>query len=169
MRFQATTILSCIFCLFLTVAITHAADYKNWLDLLPASIDGLEKAGDPEGANMESGGKSWSSLEQDYAGDSNRHIDLVIVTGAMSPQVRTFNNMPDINMESEGKIAKSLEVSGYQAFLELNKNNSSGRLIIAVQEQTIVVIKADPVDGEKKLLSLADQVPLDRIAREISS
>jgi len=46
----------------------NAFDYKNWIPLLPESIGGIEKHGDPSGMNMEKSGQSWSLLRQKYSG-----------------------------------------------------------------------------------------------------
>ena len=52
----------------------NAFDYKNWIPLLPESIDGMEKHGEMEGMNREKGGQSWSVLRQKYSDeDGNRN------------------------------------------------------------------------------------------------
>ncbi len=167
MRMKATTVLIGIFCFFLMAAVAGAADYKNWLPLMPETVGGLEKSGQHEGFNMNSGGKAWSFLKQKYAGDRGR-ARLMIISGAGAPQVQSFENMPEFNMESEKKIAKSLEVSGHKAFLEIDKNDSNGRLVVSVGSSALVVLHVTPVSGEKKMLSLADAVPLEKIAEAVS-
>ena len=167
MRFISRAVLLAVVCFFAVVLAAGAMDYKNWLDLLPDKIDGLSPSGEPTGVNMESGGQQWSSLEQDYAGQGERQIRLIIVSGAMAPQVRTFQNMPQFNMESEVKLAKSLQVNGHRAFLELDKPDASGRVVVSVQEQTIVVVEAEPVETAEQMVSLAEEVPLGRFAKQI--
>lgn len=167
MRFKGIIVSIGVVCLFLTVTAAGAADYRDWLPLLPDSIAGMKKSGEPKGVNMNMGEDSWSLLKQKYAGDSG-WIRVNIIAGSKVPQVRAFKNPEEFATQSEKKSARFLEVSGSKAFLELKKKAESGRLVILLQKHAVAAIEAKPVSSEKKLLSLAKALPLDKIAATIS-
>ncbi|MBS3809383.1 MAG: hypothetical protein KGY38_04430 [Desulfobacterales bacterium] len=54
----------------------NAFDYKEWIPLLPESIGGLDKQGEPEGMNMEKSWQSWSILKQQYSDGSGNDVLL---------------------------------------------------------------------------------------------
>lgn len=165
-RFHPQLILIGLLCLVCMTSTTFAADYKNWIPLLPASINGHEKDGDPDGANMQSEGKSWSTLKQEYSDDSGEQIRLTIVSGSTAPQIQQFKALKQFTLETEEKLVETLQVSGNDAALELYKGGGEGNLLIAVHEKTIVVINADSVDSKDALISLTDDVPLSDIASD---
>ena len=167
MRLQPMTILISILCFVFLASPTSAAEYKDWIPLLPDRIDGLQRSGDPDGMNVQSEGRSWSTLEQGYGDGSREDIKLTIVSGSMAPQVQQFQAMKQFSMEDEEKIVESLEVSGNNAVMELYKDGGKGTLLIAPQEKTIVILQADSVESKEKLVSLADDVPLSEIAAAV--
>lgn len=161
------TILIVAFGFVLATAAANAFDYKNWIPLLPEGIGGMVKQGDPEGMNMEKGGESWSLLRQQYSDTDGNDIRLSVVTGPDAPGIREFKTMQKFDMETEKKKVKTLEVSGYKAVLDLSKKGGKSNLLIAAQDKTLVIIDTTSFDSEKDLLSLADDVPLAKIADSI--
>ena len=145
--------------------VTNAADYKDWIDLLPEKINNLPKSGDPEGGNFEQRGQSWSILKQDYH-DSGNNIRLTIVAGDTAPQLQQFQGMKQFTMETEDRLVESVQISGHEAVFEMQKDRGAGTLLILVQERTLVVIEADAVAGKNELISLADDVQLSDIATQ---
>lgn len=141
----------------------NAFDYKDWIPLLPESIDGMEKQGDPAGMNMEKSGQSWSALRQEYSDTDGNSFRLSIVTGSNSPGIRKFETMQKFNMETGEKEVKTLEVSGYKAVLEFNKKGGKSNLLIAPKDQTLVIIDSASFENKDDLISLADDVPLSEI------
>lgn len=141
----------------------HAFDYNNWILLLPDTIAGLNKQGDPEGMNMERGGESWSVLKQQYADDAGNDIDLSIVTGPNAPGIEQFESMQQFSAETAKKKVETLEISGYKSVLNLDKTGGKSSLLIAVQDQTLVIFETASFDSEDSLISLADDVPLSEI------
>ncbi len=164
---KSLTILMSVLCLLLVPSLADASDYKDWIPLLPDSIGGLSKSGDPDGANMEMSGQSWSTLQQRYAQDNGNDIELTIVAGAMAPQVRQFQSMRNFDLETDEKIAQTLKIAGRPAFFELYKGGGKGTLGIALQENAVMAIEADAVESKDGLISLADDVPLEDIAAQI--
>ncbi|MFP4213843.1 MAG: hypothetical protein ACLFRL_07005 [Desulfohalobiaceae bacterium] len=159
-------ILPIMVCLLVVLGVfaASAADYQDWVPLLPANISGLDKSGSPDGANLEQSGRSWSFMHQDYADDAGNNIRLSVVGGDSAPQMQQFQSMQQLSMETEDRIVKSEEVSGFKAFFEFHKTESKGTLMIAANDQTLVIIEADPVADANKLVSLGDEVPLQDIA-----
>lgn len=167
MRIKLIFISTIIFCLsFLMVSTNYALDYKDWVSLLPESINGLSKSGNPEGMNMQSGQNQWSTLHQIYSEDS-RNIKITIVAGASAPQIQQFKSMPEFNMENSEQIVKSTQAAGNRAFLEISKTDNSGRLFVSAGDRTIVIFEAEPAEGEDFMISLADEVPLSDIEAKI--
>ena len=146
----------------------NAFDYKNWIPLLPGSIDGMEKQGDPSGMNMEKSGQSWSVLRQEYSDANGKNMRLSIVTGSNSPGIRKFETMQEFNMETEEKEVKTLEVSGHKAVLEFNKKGDKSNLLIGAQDQTLVIIDSASFDNKNDLISLAEKLPLSEIADSVN-
>ena len=153
-------------CLLSISVAVGAADYKGWLPLVPNTLGGLPRAGEPDGINMEMGGQSWSSLQQEYSNKSNERISLTIVSGIAAPQAQAFQAMSQMQMETQDQIVKTLEVSGYKSVFQLSKADKNGSLMISVNQQTVVVIEAEPITSESKLVSLAKEVPLQKIATQ---
>ena len=146
----------------------NAFDYKDWVPLLPESINGMEQKGEPEGMNMEKSGQSWSVLRQEYYDANGNNFRLSIVTGSNSPGIRKFEAMQKFNMETGEKEVKTLEVSGYKAVLEFNKKGGKSNLLIAAQDQTLVIIDSACFDNKNDLISLAKDLPLSEIADSVN-
>jgi len=146
----------------------NAFDYKNWIPLLPESIGGIEKHGDPSGMNMEKSGQSWSLLRQKYSDAEGNNIRLSIVTGSNAPGIRKFETMQQFNMETPEKNIKTLDIAGHKAVLELNKKGGKSNLLILAQEKTLVVIDTASFDNEADIISLAEDVPLSKIADSVN-
>jgi hypothetical protein len=153
-------------CLLFVSVWVGATDYKAWLPLMPETLGGLAKSGDPDGTNREMSGQSWSSLQQNYTDNSNNRASLMIVSGVIAPQAQAFQAMSHIQMETQDQIIKTVNVSGYKAVLQLNKANRNGGLMISLSEQTMVVIEGEPITKEGELTALAKEVPLKKIATQ---
>lgn len=144
-----------------------ATDYRDWVPLLPDSLGGMGRSGDPEGLNMDMSGQKWSSLQQQYsAGDGERSVELVIVRGKGAPQVANFQMMSTMKMETEDQIVKTLDVLGYKGLFNLAKKEKSGTLMISLSEEMLVVLDAEPITGEGEILKLAEQLPLAKFAAQ---
>ncbi len=142
----------------------HAFDYNNWIPLLPDTIAGLDKKGDPDGMNMERGEESWAVLKQQYADAAGKDIELSIVTGSNAPGIKQFESMQQFSTETAETKVDTLEISGYKSVLNLDKTGGKSSLLIAVQEQTLVIFETASFDDEESLISLADDVALAEIA-----
>lgn len=162
------TVLMIVLGLFLGSSAANAFDYKDWIPLLPESIDGMEKQGNPEGMNMEKGGQSWSSLAQNYSDAQGKDLRLVIVTGSDAPGLRQFETMQKFNMETEEKKVKTVQVSDYKGVLKFNKKGGNSSLLVAVQDESLVIIETSSSESEDELVSLADDVPLSEIADSVN-
>lgn len=156
---QFKAILTGVLCLAFMLPSVQAADYKDWVPILPEHIGGQQKAGEPNGANMESSGKSWSTLEQKYSDGSGESVTLTIVSGVMAPQVQEFQTMQQFSMETEKKFVETLQVSGNDAVLELYKDGGKGTLLVAPRQTTVLIIKVSSAESKEELISLADDVP----------
>lgn len=154
-------------CFLLASATVGAANYKNWMPFLPQSIDGMSKSAEPRGINMQSSDQSWSMLNQKYTGEDQDRVTLTIVKGSVSPHMREFQSMEKFNMESGKEMVRSLEVSGYKAIVRLDKKNQNGILGIMVNQNSLVVIKADPAASEDRMVSLAKELPLEKIGEAL--
>lgn len=145
----------------------NALDYKDWIPLLPESIGELDKQGDPEGMNMEKGSQSWATLKQPYADGEGSTLRLSIVSGTDAPVMKKFETLQKFNMETAEKAIKTTEISGHKAVLNRNKTGGKSSMMIAAQQNTLVIIETDSFDSEKELVSLAAEVPLGDIADSI--
>jgi hypothetical protein len=154
-----------VFLLSISVAV-GATDYKSWLRLIPNTLGGLARSGEPDGMNMEMGGQSWSSLHQEYSNKSEKRISLTIVSGIVAPQAQAFQSMSHMQMETQDQVVETVKVSGYKSIFQLNKADKNGSLMISVNQQTLVIIEAEPITSEKELLPLAEEVPLEKIATQ---
>jgi len=153
-------------CLLLVPFAAGAGDYKGWLPLIPNNLGGLPRSGEPDGINMEMGGQSWSSLHQEYSNKSNERVSLTIVSGVVAPQAQAFHAMSQMQMETQDQVVKTLKVSGYKSVFQLNKTNKNGSLIISVNQQTLIIIEVEPITSENKVVALAEEVPLQKIATQ---
>lgn len=148
-------------CLILVPVVAGATDYKDWLPLLPRTLDGMAPSGEPDGMNMEMGGQKWSSLTQDYVSrDGKRSVELSIWAGKGAPMVQTYEGMPNMNMETTDEIMKTVTVSGYKGMMSLEKKDKTGNLTIFLKNHMVVVVQAEPVTKQSDLTRLAEQIPL---------
>ncbi len=155
-------------CLILVPVVAGATDYKDWLPLLPRTLDGMAPSGEPDGMNMEMGGQKWSSLTQDYASrDGKRSVELSIWAGKGAPMVQTYQGMPSMNMETEDEIIKTVTVSGHKSVMSLEKKDKTGNLAIFLKNYMVVVVQAEPVTQQSDLTRLAEQIPLAQLAAKV--
>lgn len=142
-----------------------ASDYKKWISLLPDNFGGMPRSGKPDGMNMEISGKLWSSLHQKYASDnSEKHIELTLVEGIAAPLRTSFKMMSSMKMETDDQIIKTVNVSGRRGVVNLEKNEKRGILMIPLSEEMIVVIEATHITTEAQIITLAEELPLDKFA-----
>ena len=146
----------------------NALDYNDWIPLLPESIGGMEKQGDPEGINMERSGEAWSSVTQGYSDAEGNDARLKIVTGSDAPGIKEFQAMQKVSFENSEVEVKTLEISGYKAAIEFDKKGGKSHLLIAPQEETLVIIDSAAFDNKNDLISLADDIPLSEIADSVN-
>ncbi len=148
--------------------LSAGADYKAWVSLVPETLGGLQRAGDPNGMNMEMDGKQWSFLVQEYlSADSEKSLQLTLSAGSGSPEMQSFRNMPKTSMEMEGQLMKTVEVSGRNGFMMIDRTEGIGTLMIPVNDQGIVLIGADFEVTEEELLGFASELSLDRFAEQV--
>ncbi len=166
MRFRGQAILLGLFLSLIHVN-AGALDYKDWIQLLPETVGGLSRHGKPDGMNMETGDMKWSSVHQNY-GDPNaeKHIELVLMVGK-SPQMASYKMMPKMKMETEEQIVKTVAVKKYEAFLNLEKTEKRGTLMISLGEEIMTVINAAPITREEEIIRLAEELPLDKFAAHV--
>lgn len=164
MRFNICRICKGILCVLLLSFSVFAADFESWIPILPETINGLEKADSPDGANVNKGGKSWTTLQQRYSGDSGKNLRLTIVDGSIAPQIQQFKSMKRFTVETENKLIESVDISGYESVIEIDKTGGSSSLLILVREERIVVIDTNAVSNKEELISLAEDISLSDIA-----
>ena len=153
--------------LLLFSATAGASDYKAWLPLLPDTLGGMRRSGEPEGMSMEMGGQKWSSLHQEYSTDSGeKSVELTIVSGKGGPELEAFQMMSSIKMETEDQIIKTVSVLRYKGLFAFEKKEKNGTLMISLGEELLVVIEAEPITSEADLLKLAEQLPLAKFAAQ---
>lgn len=144
-----------------------ASDYKAWIPLLPDTLGGMGRSGEPDGMNVETSGQRWSSLQQEYLGkDAEKSIVLTIARGKGAPQLAGFQMMPSMNMETEDQIVKTVDVLGYKGLFTLEKEEKSGTLMISLSEEMLVAIEAEPITSEAGILKIAEQLPLAKLAAQ---
>lgn len=89
---------------FMAVSLTvHAPGYEDWVPLLPASMGGINKQGDPEGINAQKEQEAWSVLKQAYSDAEGKYARLSIVAGSDAPKIQEFRKMQQFDMETEEK------------------------------------------------------------------
>ncbi len=160
-------LIACIGVFLLIISATAmAADYKNWLPLLPETVGGMPQSGKPDGMNMESGDVKWSSVHQRYEGDDpERYADLTLL-GGNAPQMAGFQMMSNMKMETDEQIVKTVQVKGYKSLLNLEKNEKRGTLMISLGEEMLAVIEVSPITKEAEMITLGEKLPLADFAAQ---
>jgi hypothetical protein len=144
-----------------------AADYKDWIPLLPEKLAGMVQTGKPEGMNMEMNEQAWSSLHQKYGSESSgKSAEVTIFGGKNAPPMTSFQTMKNMKMETEDQLVKSVMIGKYKGLLNLEKKEQRANLMIALGQEMMVVIAAEPVSGEDDILEIAEEFPLDQIAEQ---
>ena len=152
-----------LLCVLLVALPVSAADYKQWIPFLPMTLGGLPQSGQANGINMEMGEKSWSSLEQKYKKQS-RTVKLMIVSGTAAPQAQIFQGLAKMEIETADELIRTIKIKGFQSVLSLNKKRNKGSVMVGVKAHTLVIVEANQIADQSELTSLANQVPLERIA-----
>ncbi len=67
-----------------------------------------------------------------------------------------------MQVETQDQVIKTVNVAGYKSLLQLSKADGNGSLMISLNQQTMVVIEAEPVTGEKEIVALAEEVQLEK-------
>jgi hypothetical protein len=165
MRIRNIFIFIVALCVMLSASVAVAAgyDYKDMIPVLPDSIGGMAKSGDPDGANVETSGQTWAAVEQKYS-DGEGRIRLMIVAGAVAPQVQKFRELSLMEVETEEAILKSTEISGREAFFQIQKDRPGGTLGIAVRDDVVAAIETNQQTSENELISLGEEIPVEEIA-----
>jgi hypothetical protein len=156
-----------VLCLFLLPTTAQALDYKAWLPILPDTVAGMARSGEPQGMNMEMGGQGWSSASQEYASkDHKKTLTFSVMAGMGSPQVQGYQAMATMAMQMEtgDEIVKTVTVSGYKGMLTLDKKDNSGTLVIYLRNDMVAVLHVEPATQESHLTELAQQLPLSKFA-----
>lgn len=165
MRIRNIFIFIVALCVMLSASAAVAAeyDYKDMIPVLPDSIGGMEKAGDPDGANVETSGQTWAAVEQKYS-DGEGRVRLIVVAGDTAPQVQKFREFSLMEVETEEAILKSTEISGSEAFFQIQKDRPGGTLGIAVRDDVVAVIETNEKVSENDLISIGEEIPVEEIA-----
>ncbi len=166
MRLQPVTVLISILCLVFMATMTYAGDYKDWIPLLPDSFNGLKQSGDPYGLNTQSESESWTGLQQDYSNGSDK-IQLTIVSGSSAPQVQQFDGMKGVSYEDGEKVLETDEISGNDAIFEVYKDGKKGSVLVAIGQETVIIISSDSVGSKENLISYVNKVPTSDIVDAI--
>jgi hypothetical protein len=152
----------------LMTAVAGAKDYKTWAPLLPETVAGMARSGEPEGMNMESNGNKWSMLHQRYAGNSSdKSVELTLVSGAGAPFVANFQTMSKMEMETGDRVIKTVQVSNYKGLINLDKAQKRAILMIALTDETMVVMEVAPATQEKDIIAVAEDLPLEEFASKV--
>lgn len=138
-------------------------DYQDYLSVLPESIQGMERSGEPEGVNRKGSDQDWSAVEQSYDDDQGREAKLTILGGTQTSAYKQYKKMSRVHMENPEKLIKSLEVSGYDGVMDLDKAGKEGTVAFFLGPKTLVVLEAEPVTGPDELRALTQDLPLEEI------
>jgi hypothetical protein len=165
MRIRNIFIFVVALCVMLSASVAVAAeyDYKDMIPVLPDSIGGMAKSGDPDGGNVQTSGETWAAVEQRYS-DGEGRIRLMVVAGAVAPQVQKFRELSLMEVETEEAIVKTTEISGREAVFQIRKDRAGGTLGIAVRDDVVAAIETNQEVSEKELLSLGEEIPVEEIA-----
>jgi hypothetical protein len=151
--------------ILLITAVVGAKDYKTWTPLLPETVAGMARSGEPDGMNMESNGNKWSMLHQRYAGNgSDKSVELTLVSGAGAPFVANFQTMSKMEMETGDRVIKTVKISNYKGLINLDKAQKRAILMIALTDETMVVMEVAPATQEKDIIAVAEDLPLEEFA-----
>ncbi|MCF8111415.1 MAG: hypothetical protein K9J85_07985 [Desulfobacteraceae bacterium] len=167
MRFNRMKIIAICLSLLLASAAANAFNYMDWVPLLPENIGGLEKTGETEGMDKNEGDRSWSVIKQKYSDAEGNTINFSILTGSNAPGIKEFKMMQQINMETDKKAVKTVDVSGRKSVLTMDKTGDENTLLIPAADNTLVIISTDAFNSEKEMISLADDVSVEDIADSV--
>ncbi len=154
-------------CLLLISMPAGAGNYKAWISSLPDRIGRMQPSAKPDSINMESGDQRWSVVHQGYASDkSEKYVGLTLVGGQGVPHMTSFQMMYNMKMETEEQIIKPVTLSKYKGLLNLGPKDKRGTLMIRLGENMIAIIEVAPITKETEIITLAEQLPLDRFAAQ---
>ena len=173
MRNRATLYCIVILSFYFYAALAVAADYKEWVKLLPTTINGLPLAKDPEGTNMNMGDMKTSMILCNYGTGANT-IKLSIVSDANmisdisgTPSGDSSKDEP-MQFQTDEMIFKTATIEGYHADLSDNKSEHRSSMHIYMKGKGIVTLDVEPDVGVNGLEDIIKQIPLQKIAATIT-
>jgi predicted small secreted protein len=147
---------------------TLAMPYTELQQLLPASVEGYEKDGDPEGQSMNMAGASYSTASQNYK-KGDHYLKLVVVDynaayglyGMATAFMATGFSSENAD-EKMGGI--DLGVAGAKGWEVIRKKEKKAMLSVGVADRFFVTAEADDQENSDLLKNAVRSLDLTKLA-----
>ncbi|HEB58551.1 MAG TPA: hypothetical protein ENJ01_04955 [Gammaproteobacteria bacterium] len=156
--------------LFLLTSAVQAADYKAWLSLLPETVMGMTRAGEPDGANVTMGEMQNSSLTLRYrkgSGDHARHAEIMVIYDSSKSLIMPFSMVRDMRVETPQEIHKPTTLSGFDAIYQLDRQVPQNALIVILRPDLLINMTFQPPISEDAIMKFAAELPLAELAKSV--
>ncbi len=141
--------------------------FRTLIDYLPKGLEGM-KANEPEGETGSAGQWQYSEAKASYHGEQGQSADVGIFDYAhislMYLPYQMLTRMK-VSKESTTGYERTVEVNGFPAYEEWNKNDGRSELTVLVGDRFIVNAKVHGGE-EGAARKVLDKVDLKRLAKE---
>lgn len=154
---------SVVLLLLLATSLCQAADYKQWLPLLPESAMGIPRSGDPEGTNVTMNDMENSSLTVRYR-DGERSAEIMLIHDSSRSLIMPFEMVRDMRVETPEEIHLPTTLEGYQAIYQLDRPGNQTALIVILSPTMLIHVSFQPAPEKAALMKFVAGLPLKKLA-----
>ncbi len=158
--------LSMALLLLLVTSLCQAADYKQWLSLLPESAMGMPRSGDPDGANVTMNDIENSSLTVRYR-DGDRTAEIMLIYDSSRSLIMPFEMVRDMQVETPEEIHQPTMLNGFKAIYQLDRPGKQTALIVILSPTMLIQVSFQPAPEKAELMKFVAGLPLKKLAASV--
>ncbi len=157
---------SVVLLLLLATSLCQAADYKQWLSLLPESAMGMPRSGDPDGANVTMNDIENSSLTVRYR-DGDRTAEIMLIYDSSRSLIMPFEMVRDMQVETPEEIHQPTMLNGFKAIYQLDRPGKQTALIVILSPTMLIQVSFQPAPEKAELMKFVAGLPLKKLAASV--
>lgn len=144
--------------------ISNAADYNEWLPLLPTTLDGLPLNPVYDAHNRDQVSDIYSALKCEYKNDT-RSITLAITNHLQSYSSKSVESWPEVN--TPNLISKKLKIAGYPAVANYTPKDARSYIVVFLFPIGMISAEASPAIPIEQLANIMKDIPYAKIADKL--
>ena len=148
--------------LLLTPCVSWAVDYKDWLPLIPDTLDGLTVSAKDEGENLDLGVMNMSNFSRQY-GEGDKQINISIMYESSGEQIKAQNARTQKNIKLAELVQKRITIQGFESVYDHNKSVPYQRITVFLNDKAVISFGVFGLNEEKHFFELANKINFRKI------